>query len=144
MKEVVQAGDISGTSLCFAVCRESTSDCTVHLLACPSYLEFLRSLEKRVDEDWPSVAQSLEDIRTALLSSKDAIVNLTSSEKIMTAADQHVSALLGSLPETSGLTASPWIASLSGNNEGLVIPTQVIIEKLCIIVEFKLSDLLLV
>ncbi|CAM6087081.1 unnamed protein product [Calypogeia fissa] len=90
-----------------------------------SYLEFLRSLEKRVEEDWPSVAQSLEEIRTALLSRKSAIVNLTSSEKILTAAETHVSALLDSLPETCGVTSSPWNACLSSRNEGLIIPTQV-------------------
>jgi hypothetical protein len=30
-----------------------------------SYLEYLRDLEKRVDEDWPAVAKSLEIIWTA-------------------------------------------------------------------------------
>jgi hypothetical protein len=41
-----------------------------------SYLEYLRDFEKRVDEDWPAVAESLEVIQTALLARKDAIVNL--------------------------------------------------------------------
>ncbi len=32
-----------------------------------SYLEFVRSLEKRVEADWPGVQKDLEAIRSALL-----------------------------------------------------------------------------
>lgn len=79
-----------------------------------------------MDEDWPSVAESLQEIRRELFSKTSAIVNLTSSENILTAADRHVSALLDSLPETSP-SNSLWDTRLPSNNEGLVIPTQVII-----------------
>ncbi len=81
-----------------------------------SYLEYLRDLEKGVDEVWPAIAESLEAIQTALLAWKDAIVNLT--------AESHVVTLLDTLPEhSSGLVS--WDQQSPLINEGLVIPTQV-------------------
>jgi hypothetical protein len=89
-----------------------------------SYLEYLRNLEKTVDEDWPTVAESLEAIRSALLARKDVIVNLTSDERTLTHAESHVATLLDTLPEQSHGLAS-WDQRLPLVNEGLVIPTQV-------------------
>ncbi|CAK9212034.1 unnamed protein product [Sphagnum troendelagicum] len=89
-----------------------------------SYLEYLRDLEKRVDEDWPAVAESLEAIWTALLARKDAIVNLTADDRTLIRAESHVATLLDTLPEhSSGLVS--WDQQLPLINEGLVIPTQV-------------------
>lgn len=89
-----------------------------------SYLEYVRDLVNRVDDDWPSVSASLEAIRTSFLSRKGAIVNLTADEKILTASDQHVSHLLDALP---GSRAEPlvWNKLVKPQNEGLSIPTQV-------------------
>jgi Zn-dependent M16 (insulinase) family peptidase len=89
-----------------------------------SYLEYLQDLEKRVDEDWPAVAESLEAIRTALLAWKDAIVNLTADDRTLIRAESHVATLLDTLPaHISGLVS--WDQQLPSINEGLVIPTQV-------------------
>ncbi len=89
-----------------------------------SYLEYLRDLEKRVDEDWPAVAESLEAIWTALLAQKDAIVNLTADDRTLICAESHVATLLDTLPEhSSGLVS--WDQQLPLINESLVIPTQV-------------------
>ncbi|KAG0586728.1 hypothetical protein KC19_2G112800 [Ceratodon purpureus] len=89
-----------------------------------SYLEYLRDLEKRVDEDWPSVAESLNEIRNELLSRKGAIVNLTADERTLTSAESHVSNFLDAMPETAG-SLTKWDRRLPLVNEGLVIPTQV-------------------
>ncbi len=95
-----------------------------------SYLEYLRDLEKRVDEDWPAVAESLEAIWTALLARKDAIVNLTADDRTLIRAESHVATLLDTLPEhSSGLVS--WDQQLPLINEGLVIPTQVNIFDTC-------------
>jgi hypothetical protein len=81
-------------------------------------------LEKRVDEDWPAVAESLEAIWTALLARKDAIVNLTADDRTLICAESHVATLLDTLPEhSSGLVS--WDQQLPLINESLVIPTQV-------------------
>jgi hypothetical protein len=70
-----------------------------------------------VDEDWPSVAESL-------LSRKGTIVNLTSDERTLSSAENHVSNFLDAMPETGGSLAN-WDHRLARVNEGLVIPTQV-------------------
>jgi Zn-dependent M16 (insulinase) family peptidase len=89
-----------------------------------SYLEYLRDLEKRVDEDWPSVAESLNEIRKELLSRKDTIVNLTADERTLTNSESHLATFLDAMPETGGSIAD-WNQRLPLVNEGLVIPTQV-------------------
>jgi len=89
-----------------------------------SYLEYLRDLEKRVDEDWPSVVESLNEIRNELLTSKGTIVNLTADERTLTNADAYVSTFLDAMPSTDGNLAD-WNQRLPFVNEGLVIPTQV-------------------
>jgi hypothetical protein len=89
-----------------------------------SYLEYLRDLEKRVDEDWLSVAESLNEIRNELLSRKGTIVNLTADERTLTNAESHVAAFLDAMPETGGNIVN-WDRRLPLVNEGLVIPTQV-------------------
>ncbi len=79
---------------------------------------------KRIDEDWPAVAESLEGIGTALLAWKDAIVNLTADDRTLIRAESHVATLLETLPEhSSGLVS--WDQQLPLINEGLVIRTQV-------------------
>jgi hypothetical protein len=77
-----------------------------------------------VDEDWPSVAESLNEIRNELLSRKGTIVNLTSDERTLSSAENHVSNFLDAMPETGGSLAN-WDHRLARVNEGLVIPTQV-------------------
>ncbi|KAJ7560363.1 hypothetical protein O6H91_04G126700 [Diphasiastrum complanatum] len=90
-----------------------------------SYLEFLKNLEKRVEEDWPSVKENLDEIRRLVFSKKGALVNLTADAKGLIAAEPHVALLLKSFPETSGAEISNWDIRLPAINEGLVIPTQV-------------------
>lgn len=91
-----------------------------------SYLEYLRALEKRVDEDWTRVSEQLNAIRSSLLARKGAIVNLTAEEATLHAADAPIAGLLDALPETGNdLAASPWDSVLPAANEALIIPTQV-------------------
>lgn len=77
-----------------------------------------------MDEDWPSVAESLNEIRNELLSRKGTIVNLTADERTLTNAESHVAAFLDAMPETGGNIVN-WDRRLPLVNEGLVIPTQV-------------------
>lgn len=87
-----------------------------------SYLEYLRDLKKRVDEDWPSVAESLNEIQYELLSRKGTIVNLTADERTLSSAKNHVSNFLDAMLETGGSLANR-DHHLARVNEGLVIPT---------------------
>jgi len=89
-----------------------------------AYLEYVRELVKRVDSDWEGVQADLEAIRTALLRSKGAIVNLTGDEGTLAAAQGPMDALMGSLPSAAGVKQD-WTGRLPMVNEVLTVPTQV-------------------
>ncbi|XP_057534490.1 presequence protease 1, chloroplastic/mitochondrial [Amaranthus tricolor] len=89
-----------------------------------SYLEFLRALEEKVDQDWEGISSSLEEIRKSLLSRKHCLVNLTADGKNILNSEKHVSKFLDQLPNFSS-ESKTWNTQLSSQNEAIVIPTQV-------------------
>ncbi|KAL0696879.1 hypothetical protein Bca4012_064059 [Brassica carinata] len=90
-----------------------------------SYLEFLRTLEQKVDQDWEGISSSLEEIRTSLLSKNGCIVNMTADGKSLTSTEKFVGKFLDSLPEKPSDGQVTWDARLPLSNEAIVIPTQV-------------------
>ena len=82
-------------------------------------------MEKRVEEDWPGVAATLDEIRSAILGRKGAIVNLTADAKTMDKADGPVAEMLASLPEAGNQSdVCDWLI-LPAKNEAFTVPTQV-------------------
>ncbi|XP_031125769.1 presequence protease 1, chloroplastic/mitochondrial-like [Ipomoea triloba] len=90
-----------------------------------SYLDYLRSLEEKVDKDWPEICSSLEEIRRSIFSKDGCLVNLTADEKTLMFAEKHVSKFLDLLPSNSLTKSTAWEGRLSPTNEAIVIPTQV-------------------
>ncbi|KAK9096895.1 hypothetical protein Sjap_022392 [Stephania japonica] len=90
-----------------------------------SYLEFLRSLEEKVEQDWAVISSSLEEIRKSLLSKKGCLVNLTAGGKTLTNTEKFVSKFLDLLPPTSPTESASFNARISPVNEAIIIPTQV-------------------
>ncbi|KAM0948972.1 putative peptidase M16, metalloenzyme, LuxS/M16 peptidase, peptidase M16C associated [Dioscorea sansibarensis] len=90
-----------------------------------SYVEFLQDLEKKVDDDWDGISSSLEEIRTALISRKGCLVNMTADEKNLINSTKFVAKFLDSLPNSSSTVNESWHAQLPSVNEAIVIPTQV-------------------
>nr|GME11021.1 presequence protease 1, chloroplastic/mitochondrial-like [Ipomoea batatas] len=90
-----------------------------------SYLEFLRNLEVKVDNNWPEISSSLEEIRRSLFSKDGCLVNLTADEKNLMNAEKHVGSFLDLLPSKSLAEPTVWNARLSPTNEAIVVPTQV-------------------
>ncbi|KAL0334846.1 UNVERIFIED_CONTAM: Presequence protease 1, chloroplastic/mitochondrial [Sesamum radiatum] len=90
-----------------------------------SYLEYLQALEKKVDDDWPEISSSLEEIRKTLISKNDCLINLTADGKNLKNSEKHVSKFLDMLPNTSLVGSTAWNARLPPTNEAIVIPTQV-------------------
>lgn len=91
-----------------------------------SYLEFLRSLEERVDQDWDGISSSLEEIRKSLLSKSSCLINMTADGQNLRNTEKIVSKFLDSLPRDSQVGTTSWRACLSPENEAIVIPTQVL------------------
>ncbi|CAN6930627.1 unnamed protein product [Brassica oleracea] len=90
-----------------------------------SYIEFLHTLEQKVDQDWEGISSSLEDIRTSLLSKNGCIVNMTADGKSLTSTEKFVGKFLDSLPEKPSGGQVTWDARVPLRNEAIVIPTQV-------------------
>ncbi|CAH8386704.1 unnamed protein product [Eruca vesicaria subsp. sativa] len=90
-----------------------------------SYLEFLRTLEKKVNEDWEGISSSLEEIRRSLLARNGCIVNMTADGKSLTNIEKSVEKFLNLLPETPSGGLVTWDGRLPLRNEAIVIPTQV-------------------
>ncbi|KAK2665115.1 hypothetical protein Ddye_003689 [Dipteronia dyeriana] len=91
-----------------------------------SYLEFLQTLEEKVDQDWDGISSSLEEIRKSLLSREGCLVNLTADGKNLMNSERFVGKFLDMLPNNSSVEKANWNAQLLPlSNEAIVIPTQV-------------------
>lgn len=83
----------------------------------------MQTLEKQVDTDWHLVIEALEEIRDGLFARRNALVNLTADNKLITRAESYISSLLQAFP--NGVVAkNPPNTCLEQSNEGLVVPTQ--------------------
>lgn len=107
-----------------------------------SYLNFIKDMQSKVDEDWPSVLGRLENMRAAILNDVTArngmIVNLTGDKAVMDTIAPAVEDFLTSLPGNPNgeklqdfyNTEHPWVAPIRAEmtgvvDEGFVVPTQV-------------------
>ncbi len=89
-----------------------------------SYLFFLRELANRIDNDWPSVQQTLQSIRERLISSANAITNITTDAASWEQVRPLTEDFLAGLPSASAPRA-PWSLTSFSPSEGLTIPAQV-------------------
>ncbi|XP_027359816.1 presequence protease 1, chloroplastic/mitochondrial-like [Abrus precatorius] len=90
-----------------------------------SYLEFLRTLEERVDQDWADISSSLEEIRKSVFSKQGCLINITADRKNLAETERVVSKFVDMLPTNSPTATTTWNVRLPLTNEAIVIPTQV-------------------
>jgi Zn-dependent M16 (insulinase) family peptidase len=95
------------------------------LFAIASYLEYLRDLETKIDQDWDRISASLEEMRKSLFSKEGCLINITSDSKNLEKSGQYIAKFLDSLPSAPSLGSDPWVSRLPSVNEAIVIPTQV-------------------
>ena len=88
-------------------------------------MEFLQTLEEKVDQNWTEISSSLEEIRQSLLSRKNCLVNITADGKNLIKSEKFIGKFLDLLPNQPIIKNSTWNARLSSDNEAIVIPTQV-------------------
>ncbi|MHA6296918.1 insulinase family protein [Devosia sp. CAU 1758] len=89
-----------------------------------SYLDFLKGLVKRIDNDWPSVEATLIRIRDTLFNRGRMVANLTADQALWERAQGELGDFLEILPQEQ-LPDADWSHSFAPKNEGLVIPAQV-------------------
>ncbi|MEW5297561.1 MAG: hypothetical protein WDW36_000765 [Sanguina aurantia] len=104
--------------------QRSTAGYVSEVMGGLTYLDYIRTLGKRVEEDWEGVTADLETIRKLLLQKSGSLINLTADTRTLAAAQPHVESLLASLPDVSG-AAADWSGRLPRISEALVVPTQV-------------------
>lgn len=90
-----------------------------------SYLEFLQSLEEKVDQDWGSISRSLEEIRKSLLSKQGCLINVTADKQSLASTEKLISKFIDTLPSATPVLATTWKDRLPLVNEAIVVPTQV-------------------
>jgi Zn-dependent M16 (insulinase) family peptidase len=89
-----------------------------------NYLFFLRGLARAVDEDWPMVLRTLEDMRRILANRQALVVNVTVDDAGWSQLAPRVHAFLDTLP-VAPVTRSPWNRESGANFEAMIIPSQV-------------------
>ncbi|MCB0121001.1 MAG: insulinase family protein [Caldilineaceae bacterium] len=89
-----------------------------------NYLFFLRKLIQRIDEDWPSVLQELEQLRALLIRRDGLLINATLDgtnwQQLQPALQQFITALPSATP-----AGVQWAPTFVMSDEGLIIPAQV-------------------
>ncbi|GLQ56910.1 insulinase family protein [Devosia nitrariae] len=89
-----------------------------------SYLEFLRTLVKRIESDWESVQRALETIRRLLVNRAQMVVNVTADDELWRQTQAELRAFLVDLP-SGPVHRIDWGIGVPPVNEGLTIPAQV-------------------
>ncbi|MCB0185510.1 MAG: insulinase family protein, partial [Caldilineaceae bacterium] len=89
-----------------------------------NYLFFLRKLIQRIDGDWPSVLQELEQLRALLIRRDGLLINATLDgtnwQQLQPALQQFITALPSATP-----AGVQWAPTFVMSDEGLIIPAQV-------------------
>ncbi len=89
-----------------------------------SYLFFLRQLVQQIDQDWPAVVKILQSIRDTLLTSANAICNITIDAENWKTLQPHIEDFLAGLPAQPA-SDKAWALPNLPSSEGLTIPSQV-------------------
>ncbi|MEM5776623.1 MAG: peptidase M16, partial [Anaerolineaceae bacterium] len=89
-----------------------------------SQLFFLRDLVEKLDNDWPSVLDALEKIRSLLIHRANLIVNVTVDGGNFEKIEPGLKAFLSGFPNDS-TTAPVWIRPAAQQPEAITLPTQV-------------------
>lgn len=89
-----------------------------------TYLDAIRALSDRVNDDWNSVRADLEILRGLVLNRQDAILNLTADTKTLALAQSRAAALSRALPSAFSVPLERGPLPKAGN-EALLVPAQV-------------------
>ncbi|MFP5212250.1 MAG: insulinase family protein, partial [Acidobacteriota bacterium] len=89
-----------------------------------SYVFFLRELARAVDEDWPKVLSTLEEVRRRMVNRRSMVFNVTMDRDNWKLIQPMAKGFLEGFPQTTPVRESWSFAPLPGN-EAMIIPSQV-------------------
>jgi len=89
-----------------------------------SNLFFLRQLAEQIENDWPSVLNTLETVRETLVNRSVMHLNATMEAEMWSQFKPQLDQFLGDMPQQA-VTLHDWQRSDSAKYEGLTLPAQV-------------------
>lgn len=89
-----------------------------------SYLFFLRKLVHAVEDNWPEVLASLEEIRSIVVNRSAMVINITLDNNTWSDIEKPVNDLVDALPEKPA-PESDWVPGDFNSFEGMTIPSKV-------------------
>jgi Zn-dependent M16 (insulinase) family peptidase len=102
----------------------SEADWAVEQMSGVSYLFFVRDLARRVDQDWQSVIEPLEAMRSILVNRGAMVLNATVEDASRPSLESRLEDFLEALPEAVPAVAQ-WRPVHPSPFEGMIIPSQV-------------------
>jgi Zn-dependent M16 (insulinase) family peptidase len=89
-----------------------------------SYLFFLRDLVRKVDDDWPSVRDILQEILRLIVNRRDMIVNVTTDTTGWESVKSRFDEFIETMPEHP-LRIAEWTPRYPDELEGMIVPSQI-------------------
>ncbi len=89
-----------------------------------SYLLFLRYLQQEVENNWPGVQSTLEEMHRILVNSRSMVFNVTLDAQNWSKLESRVLDFMHNLPQAEPVKAT-WLTDCALDTEGLSIPAQV-------------------
>lgn len=105
-------------------CHFSEADWASEQIGGLDYLFFLRELEGLIDQDWPGVLASLEEVRGTLVRRGGMVLNFTVDGKGWSSVEPAMAKFVNSMP-SGALREEKWTRVQPPFFEGLTIPAQV-------------------
>mmetsp|Transcript_28951 Transcript_28951/g.112649 ORF Transcript_28951/g.112649 Transcript_28951/m.112649 type:complete len:1021 (-) Transcript_28951:1221-4283(-) len=93
-----------------------------------AYLDYVKALLERVDNDWEGVLRDLRALHSAVVHRSKLVCNVTTDSDVYPGVKAELKSFLDSLPEKSSLELPSWIDQAptpTPANEGFIIPAQV-------------------
>ncbi|GBG62246.1 hypothetical protein CBR_g29853 [Chara braunii] len=90
-----------------------------------SFLLYLRLLEAKLDQTWPQVMASMQDLRRQVATLTDAILNLTGEEDTLADTASYARDFLNRFSKSEGSLRATRSSLLPPFNEAMTVPTQV-------------------
>ena len=105
--------------------RYSTADMLSELTGGISYLRSVRTLLKRLDDDFEGLAADLNTLRSLIVRRSGALFNATGTENLCARAERSGSALIASLPDTAAEKANDRAPLQTAAAEAFIAPSQI-------------------
>ncbi len=90
-----------------------------------SYLEAVRKLSQKAEEDWPSLLADLQELYKLIVRGNTCLVDATADAASLGHIQSKAAMLMRSLPQNDVFSAAPWTCPALAQAEAFIAPTQI-------------------